>query len=237
MMHTLLFGNLRKVFIERGAGTYAKLLSALKSYISTEDQNALVGEIVNEKDAKKKCNLLHFYRSIIPIKDFAKFLSDNTKDIATQHLFDFIIEDIVQFDSATFEIFVSEIKKLTEQKKPGVFSASDYLSCNVESCILLHLLGFPVDLSRIAFAKDYSEFLLFILDPQNYDYSKVNLDNYMWQNLIYSDEYQHFFIEHSSEILSNELKIRLSNGLASNDTQKIVYGFLVDKRELRKYGE
>ena len=237
MMHTLLFGNLRKVFIERGAGTYAKLLSALKSYISTEDQNALVGEIVNEKDAKKKCNLLHFYRSIIPIKDFAKFLSDNTKDIATQHLFDFIIEDIVQFDSATFEIFVSEIKKLTEQKMPGVFSSPDYLSWDIESCVLLHLFGFSVDFSKIAFAKDYSEFLLFVLDPQNYDYSKVNLDNYMWQNLIYSDEYQHFFIEHSNELLSNELKIRLSNGLASNDTQKIVYGFLVDKRELRKYGE
>ena len=116
-----------------------------------------------------------------------------------------------------------------------VLKTADYLAWTIENCILLHLFQFPIDLSKIAFAKQYSEFLSFVIEPDNYDFSKVDLDNYMWQNLIYSDEYMRFFVEHRELILTDNLKTSLTNGLASNNVQKIVYGILVDKNDLRRY--
>lgn len=84
---------------------------------------------------------------------------------------------------------------------------------------------------------EFSEHLDFMLNPNNFDYSKVNLDHYMWENLIYKDEYQPYFIKHKNEILTEDLeKVFLSNK-ATNDCQKLVYGILLDKEKLRYYGK
>ena len=235
VLHALLSDNIRKVFLERNKGTYGKLLSIFKPNISPFDQENLIKEIGNEKEIKKKCELLYLYRCLIPIHEYSDFLSNNIAEIPAQLLFNFIIENTIPFDPSISEILANNVKRLAENKKTGCISYPDYLAWTIEICILLHLCKFPIDLTKIAFAKQYSEFLLFVTAPQSYDYSKVDLDNYMWQNLIYSDEYQHYFIEHKDTLISEKLKSRIANGLASNDTLKIVYGLLIDKQELRKY--
>ena len=61
-----------------------------------------------------------------------------------------------------------------------------------------------------------------MLSPNAYDYSKVDLNNYMWQNLIFSKEYGEFFKSHKTQLLTDDLKTLFRLKLASKDQQKIV---------------
>ena len=73
------------------------------------------------------------------------------------------------------------------------------------------------------------------VNPEIFDYSQVNTEDYMWQNLIYSDEYQSYFVEHKSEVLSADLRRIFDLGVATAEQQKIVYGILLDKDELQHF--
>ena len=74
-----------------------------------------------------------------------------------------------------------------------------------------------------------------MLEPKEFDYSKVNTNNYMWQNLIYSPMYKQYFLEHKKEILSDDLRKVFDLGLETRDQQKIVYGLLLEDDELRGF--
>lgn len=74
-----------------------------------------------------------------------------------------------------------------------------------------------------------------MVNPATFDYSQVNTEDYMWQNLIYSEEYQPYFVEHKSEVLSTDLRRIFDLGVATEEQQKIVYGILLDKEELQRF--
>ena len=74
-----------------------------------------------------------------------------------------------------------------------------------------------------------------MLNPNEFNYSAVNTENYMWQNLIYSKQYGKYFIEHKESILSLELKRIFKLDLASSEQRKIVYGVLLEEDELRDF--
>jgi hypothetical protein len=74
-----------------------------------------------------------------------------------------------------------------------------------------------------------------MVNPETFDYSNVNTDNYMWQNLIYSKEYQPYFIAHKHEVLSDDLRKSFDLGVVTDDQQKIVYGILLTQEELRTF--
>ena len=75
-----------------------------------------------------------------------------------------------------------------------------------------------------------------MLDPQTFDYKLVDTRDSMWQNLIFSDLYKPFFIQHKKELLSEQLEEIWRNGLETPWQQRIVYGILLDKDELIEFG-
>ena len=108
---------------------------------------------------------------------------------------------------------------------------------HIEYCLILKIFNCPIDLSELKEYAEFSEHLDFMLHPEDFDYSKVNLNHYMWENLIYTDEYRPYFIKHKDEILTEELEKVFSNNKADKNCQKIVYGILLDKARLRSYGK
>ncbi|MBM6971551.1 hypothetical protein H6A17_10910, partial [Mordavella massiliensis] len=60
-------------------------------------------------------------------------------------------------------------------------------------------------------------------------------NNYMWQNLIYSPMYQSYFLKHREEILSDDLKKNFDLGVETKEQQKIVYGLLLEDKELQQF--
>lgn len=101
--------------------------------------------------------------------------------------------------------------------------------------MILKLLGFGINLASLEPYAHYSEHLSFMMNPESFDYSLVDTENYMWQNLIYSEEYQPYFIAHKSEVLSDNLRKSFNLGVATEDQKKIVYGILLDQDELRRF--
>ena len=116
-------------------------------------------------------------------------------------------------------------------------SSPDWLVTTIEECLILRLLGFEINLSLLEPYSKYSLHLQFMLNSKEFDYSNVNINHYMWQNLIYSKEYGHFFSDHKADILSPELRNIFRMGLDTKDQQKIVYGILLEDDELRGFPE
>lgn len=235
ILHTFLTPDVKKAFKERKPGLYSRILSKLKDKITEEDRQDLTEKIDNIADVRKKCSELYLYKDLIPIKSYVPFLSEHILEIAPNVLFNLVYDEIIPFDKITWENLVANVKKLVAEKKTGVYSYPDYLSWTIENCIIFKILNFPIDLKDIEFAKNHSEFLSFALDPENFDYGKVDFDNYMWNNFVYSKEYQHFFIEHKEQILTDELKLLISTNKVSNNVKKVIYGIILEKDKLRGY--
>lgn len=119
-----------------------------------------------------------------------------------------------------------------DETQIGISTNPDTLLEAIEFAILLKLVGYPIDISCFDKFKDVSAFLAFVLEPNTFDYSQIDTGYYMWQNLIFSPEYQHFFVEHRKDILSDNLHALFSGKKATESQKKIVYGILLEKDEL-----
>ena len=113
----------------------------------------------------------------------------------------------------------------------------DWLTGTIDECLILKLLDFDVDLQELQPFVKYSNHLKFMLEPSAFDYSLVDTGDYMWQNLIYSNKYQSYFVENRSKILSVELNEIFKKKLETVDQQKIVYGILLSDDEVQRFGK
>ena len=100
---------------------------------------------------------------------------------------------------------------------------------------MISVIDFDIDITKLRPYAEFSEPLQFMLEPEEFDYSKINTNNYMWQNLIYSPMYKQYFLEHKKELLSDDLRKIFDLGLDTRDQQKIVYGLLLGDDELRDF--
>lgn len=178
------------------------------------------------------------FREIISTDQYADILYDNIKLINTGILFQLLIEGTIKLNQQIVDLFIEIIKCEVKKRKenPGLHSLPDWLTTSIEECILLKLLGFEIDLELLRPYAHYSNVLQFMLCPNNFDYSEVDLNHYMWQNLIYSQQYMKCFIEHKDEILSDDLIKVFNMGLETREQQKIVYGLLIENESLRRFG-
>ena len=77
-----------------------------------------------------------------------------------------------------------------------------------------------------------SKYLQFVLFPDSFDYSQVDFDDYMWQNLFSSKKYRKILLAHKEEIFNDTLRIKLKLGKTSDVEKKYIYGFLMEKDEI-----
>lgn len=232
----------REVFAELSnlhSNEFLKLINKLKPFCKHETVNSLTHEINNLTDAKKKFNHIFFLRSVLPMELYEEFLSSHINEIGARQVFELLVEKKLPYTSETRDKLVLSVVEEDKKRKeaPGLRSFPDHLLGTIENCILLKLLGFDFDLSLLSAFALYSVHLQFILNPSVFDYSRVDLNNYMWKNLIFTKDYRKYFMEHKDDILSAELENVFSLGNASTDQQKIVYGILLDEDRLREYGK
>ena len=126
-----------------------------------------------------------------------------------------------------------EVKKRESQQ--GYRVIPDSLAIAIHAFILFSLMGERVDLSNLAPYAQYDKFLEFILAPDEFDYTKVDTRDYLWQRLISSKQYQRHFVNHRKDILTNELKQAFLSSNTTREQQKIVYGILLQKDELFEF--
>ena len=175
--------------------------------------------------------------AILPMEQYTDFLTRHMALLRTDELFHLTVKKIIPSSSDVFQLFLQIMAQEDEQRKKasGMRAYPDLLTTCINYCIVLKLTGFDVELSALAPYAQYSEFLQFLLDPEHFDYSRVDTAHYMWQNLIWSREYRNYFIEHSSELLSDNLKKLFKMGVETRAQQKVVYRLLLDEKELQDF--
>lgn len=236
-LNVLLNDEVFKIIKDRHS---SQLFSVLKDYapmISKENQKKQIAIIEGQDTVQKKIQEIYQRRFIIPMENYCEFLNNNISQMQARTLFNLLIESIIPFSNQIQERLLSILKDEDEKRKkaPNTRSYPDWLLETLDEYIILKLLNVDVDISLLKPYAEYSLPLQFILEPEGFDYTKVDTNNYMWQNLIYSKEYGTYFLQHKTELLDSGLENIFSLGLETKAQEKIVYGLLLNDDELRTF--
>ena len=71
-----------------------------------------------------------------------------------------------------------------------------------------------------------SDFLKFFLDEENFDYTKIDFSNYMWENIANTPRFMKRIIKHRLEIIPI-LEEKVKQDQAAEFEKKILYGQLL----------
>lgn len=237
LLDTLLLDSVYDVLKLRKGRMLSNVIKLLSPNIKEETKKKVIREIDHMANKNEKIEKIYILRFAFPKEQFSKYLGSNIESINLECLFQLVIEERVLYNDSIFQKFLETMKDevKTRKKSLGVTFYPDRLSLAIEECIILKLIGFDIDITKLRAYAEFSEPLQFMLEPKSFDYSKINTNDYMWQNLIYSPMYKQYFLEHKKELLSDDLRKIFDLGVETREQQKIVYGLLLDDDELRQF--
>lgn len=223
---------------ERYGYKLLEILNTLAAFVPKDTIMQEEKQIELIEDESKKCHEIFKFRNIINIQKYKKYLLAHINILGYYEITMLTIEKILPYGQSSLDRMLEIINIEVKEKEdgPNKISGPDILSFSIESCLILKLFDFDVDLSQLKPFIEHSVFLQFMLDPNGFDYSKVDTSQPMWQNLIFSNKYKYFFIQNKKDILTEELENTFKQKLATENQKKIVYGILLDDDQLRKYG-
>lgn len=235
---------------EYGNGLLDNLLfdsdGEIKNYSNIE--NKLISKFAKYKDDQliAKCNTVMQSLNDVTAAAFRFNIrklyseSDNLQYFSThyQHLnfknisfllFDKYLDFNDEIGLKLFELY--ELAYMESDKQKDMFGYSTF---DEYTNLLLAFpdFGIDIDLAQFEGFKDKSDYLKYFFEPNSFDYSLVNLSDYIWENMFRSSRLRKELIKHKGQILSPQLKSILNNGTATNSEMKIVYGFLLSEDEV-----
>lgn len=237
LLDSLLADEIYPLLIEEKNGSFGRMIRKYADEISQDAREQLRRHIDGIDDITQKVQKLYFFRSFYSKELCTTFFQEHFDYLSAEQSFRLLTEKIIPFDEKCWAKFISTLEKedATRKAQPGMRTYPDWLMVTIEECIILRLLGFDINLASLAPYAHYSTHLSFMVAPESFDYSQVNTEDYMWQNLIYSKEYQPYFVTHKCDLLSDDLRKIFDMGVATEDQQKIVYGILLDQDELQRF--
>lgn len=215
-------------------GKYEVTLSVL-----LPSRNQTVNDTINERimkctDDKVRCQYLYFFRKIIDINIWETFLLDHLADLSDPQISGLVGEDMLPWNE---KIITKYIRIIDEEntKRNSTPSTSSFPDPRIEAinrCMALKLMGKPINLSPLSPYRDISVLLDFYLDPDNFDYSKVDLTDSMWVYFFQDQECLSKLREHKAEILTDEVKKQCKDDLLTQTQSIIIYGQLLEPNEI-----
>lgn len=220
-----------------GSEEYSELINLLSGY----QDNLIKGKIELVLDSSSDIELIAnivIFRKYIDLRKWQPLLLEKLNKISCKQLFRLLIDKTLPYDDKILEQFINSINSEVDRRKlaPGVKSYPDQLISAIDECIILFLIGYPINIQRLAIYKEYSDCLEFLIDPNSFDYRKVDIKNYMWINFFRHDEFGKKFKDHKSDILNSSIEMLMSNDLLGLDQHKVIFGILLDHDELWEYG-
>lgn len=209
---------------------YDKTIRSISKSIGSKKSNSLFLDIVSKEDFEK----MYKFRALLPKNKVNAYFADNVEKYSVSQLTIMFFEERIVYNSKVERIYLESIT----HNKPtgnGITVLPDYFTLYLNDYLLLGLLGHDIDISAIAKYRDQSIYVRFITNPTDFDYKQVDLNDYMWQNYIYSDKYRGFFLSHKNDLVDESVRAQFASNRADSEQQKVVYGLLLDKKELRRF--
>jgi len=192
--------------------------------------------IENINERMKMIYLLHKLFNKSQRISYKKIVLENISTLGLEELYTYIIDKFLDYDDCTENSFKKLIQEqLDEQNlKPGVMTYPDWLRIGLDYIVIFHLLGENVNLQNFDCFTSYSEPLSFLMNPKDFNYSKIKTNDYMWVNIIRNPRYFDFIKEKGDSIIPR-LKKEVDNGYANERQKVLLYRYFLTEDEIREY--
>lgn len=139
----------------------------------------------------------------------------------------FIFDNIIEYNEIIESKILSEVDSHVSNriKNPGVRTCPDLLEDILEDVIVLFLLGKGVNIFKFEKYIEYNDVLYFIINPNNFDYKKISLDNLNWMNVIRDEKYLKIIIANAKAVVNKKLKYNIDNGFADQEQTRLYYKY------------
>lgn len=211
---------------------YKKLISML-SFKSDERIYKKCCKIIKECDSnRKKAYYPYVFKDIILKFNEAKWkkwIINNIDNNWTNEVFDYLENKIIPYNKRVSKYFEEKLK--AEKSIPYTKTIPNKESELINLIVILHIIGIIPDLNGMSYLNQYCKeypYLDFLLNPDSFDYSKINTADYMWCNLINSNKYRESILKHKSDFWSKENEKRIQLGFGDDFENRVVYKYLFD---------
>lgn len=237
----LLTKNLSKE--AREGYTFSKIISYLSQNVVYSKNRKIQLSIGKTRKGKQldKMEWISFLVTMYPImsnnlkKKYSKEIKENYMYIDSFKLIDVVNMDIIDFDDNLKTKNVEQIKDAAERKKSGFYSYPDPLESAIESSLVLHLLEKIEDIEYLRECTPHSDYLKFVFYPQTFDYSQIDLDDYMWINFFKNDQYRTKILKYGKKDIEAKAIKNLKLGIASEDQKRVFYKYIANDDDLWTY--
>ena len=224
-------------FINSNRTEVKKLFDALMIEKENEKvQSDLISIIDKETNAIYKNRLIWLFSNSITNEESVKVLrcviNSNWQKLSSNMFLDFVFADWIELDKEKVEAIIHEVVELDNKRSStGVYYMPDPLEDKIQELCILVITDKIDNLDCLLPIKNKTPQLEFLLAPDDFDYDRVDVSDYMWGNIMRSKKYLPYFIKAKEKIVP-KIQRRITIGSASEFEKKMLYGFLLDKEEL-----
>lgn len=204
-----------------------------------DHQNDLgIKEIIDSQErVRKKIRVLSLlYKGISTDavkKEYQQFLSENFANLDVAEIYEFVFSGWVLPTKDDILCFANKLLEESKRQEQGTHQFPDRVAMRLDCLYILFINGVIDDLNMIRSLKEGRPHLQFILDPEHFDYSKVDFSNYMWENFARRPRFMKYFVEHKEEIIP-VMRERLLRDEATETEKKVLYGFFLKGTDVWK---
>ena len=213
---------------------YKNIITQLSIYADQSILKKIEDFIEKSTTDKIKKKRVYLFHKFLKQEKWRDYILENLREFSNEEIFWLIIDDNIPYSDLILTKFLEVIEKEKDKrvKAPGIYSYPDHLQDTLNYCVLLKLFDVPIPVEKFVPYIEYSEPLSFLVNPDEFDYSKIDTSDYMWVNFFRNKDFADKLIEHREDIISKELLLNCANDVLTTDQMKILYGMLLDKSEL-----
>ncbi len=225
----LLSPNFFEFYINADSMAVKKIV---RHFLEEEDYDLYKENLFNLIDDKtefrEKIIMIRLFYGLIKDSDkkeeYHDFVSKNFSRLRIEEIYDFVLHDWVTPSEEDTDELINKTLVAYQNQRPGVYSYPDPVESKLACIYLLFLSENIKELSKLDDLCTDHPHLHFLLHPNEFDYTKVDFSDCMWENFARHQEYMDLFVEHKDEIIPL-IQERMKIGDAKEIEKAIYYGF------------
>lgn len=204
------------------------------SFVCKDDFHEIESKVIELIDdapnfMQKKSLLCVFFRLISNTefkRRMADLLAGHFGELSGADIYEFIDGSWITFTDENIKLVIDDTLLAANEKPKDNFLIEDQLF----KVYLLYLEGVIKDIQCLACIADDYDHLQFLLDPDNFDYTKVDFENYMWNNFMKYNKTRSQLIKHK-DVIAKKLKDKFYKGVLSEGEKEILFRFFLSEDE------
>ncbi len=207
---------------------FSQFVQLLIGFYTPDSCKEVKERLLQMETPKEKTEAIERYYPILKSEEVHFQLRDLLHGLDPRQLTPLVLSGIVTLDQEQIEHLFAW---LDQQKSSRPALLRPWLRELVRLC----LRQLPVQLPHLQQWQGHLAQIDFLLDPENFDYTQVDLRDGLWQEMIFSPLCQSWFQKHTATLLNEKVRQRFLSHVQSEQEEKIVYGLLLPDSMLEDF--